>query len=188
MVALHLAALFGIGLGTPAFAQDESDKTASIGLAIPAEGRPLARIEVVLVQASGNPARDEAIVARLRASLAGLQGRAYSRALVEASLAGPRARMGVGQIDYRVLDAQAVGSVVLRVEVSTRAESASQAKHTTFPTLFRNDRTYLTAILDGGLGIYSDGNSWFGRADVFTQGSPIAGRRPGRQRPPRTAR
>lgn len=181
MVALHLAALFGIGLGTPAFAQDESDKTASIGLAIPAEGRPLARIEVVLVQASGNPARDEAIVARLRASLAGLQGRAYSRALVEASLAGPRARMGVGQIDYRVLDAQAVGSVVLRVEVSTRAESASQAKHTTFPTLFRNDRTYLTAILDGGLGIYSDGNSWFGRADVFTQGSPIAGRRPGRQ-------
>lgn len=181
LAALYLAALLNIGWGAAAFAQDASDQAAAIGLAIPAEGRPLESIEIVLVQASNNLARDEAIVARLRASLASLQGRAYSRALVEGSLAESRARMGVGKIDYRVLDAQAVGSVVLRVEVSTTAEGASPAKSTTFPTLLRNDRTYLTAILDGGLGIYSDGNSWFGRVDVFTQGSPIAGHRPDRQ-------
>ena len=134
VTVLRVAALLFIGSGALAFAQDVQEKAPDIRLAIQSDGRPLARIEVVLVQASGNHARDEAIVARLRVSLAGLEGRAYSRALVESSLAGPRSRMGAGQIDYRVLDASVVASVVLRVEVSTTAESASQEKSTAFPT------------------------------------------------------
>ena len=114
---LCLAALCGTGLGAPAWAQSGPAEAPDHRIAIQAEGRPLAKIEVVLAQPSDNPARDDAIVVRLRAALAGLEGRAYSRALVESTLAAPRARMGAGQIGYRVLDAPAVGSVVLRVEV-----------------------------------------------------------------------
>ena len=65
--------------------------------------------------------------------------------------------------------------------MSTTAVKDSETPSDRFPSLLRNEHAYLTAFLNGGLGLYSDRNPWFGRPDLFTAGSPIAGHAPGRQ-------
>lgn len=163
-------------------AQTGEDMAPQVDLTVQVEGRPIARVEVVLAGSSGNASRDEAIVARLQTLLAPMQGHAFSRALVESSLGGARSRIGAGRIGYRVLDAPTVGSVVLRIEVDTSTDSdAEEVDRLAFPSLHRDDRSYLTAILGGGFGLYSDGNAWFGRPDLFTQGNPLAASLPGRR-------
>lgn len=175
-------ALACISVGEPSLAQTVSHNESVVGLAVQAEGRPIAQVDVVLSRSSGNTSRDEAIVARLKTLLAPMQGQAFSRALVESSLGGARSRIGAGQIGYRVLDAPTVGSVVLRIEVDTSLDAAgAEANRLMFPNLYRDDRSYLTAILGGGFGVYSDGNAWFGRPDLFTEGNPLAGNLPGRR-------
>ena len=42
-----------------------------------------------------------------------------------------------------------------------------------FPVLYRSGNTYLKAELSGGHGVFSDGNPWFGRPEVFTRGNPM---------------
>ena len=42
-----------------------------------------------------------------------------------------------------------------------------------FPVLYRRGGRYLQVILNGGLGVYSDGNPWFDNPDTFTRGNPL---------------
>lgn len=162
---------------------------AVVPLAGQAEGALIDQVDVVLVRGSGNAARDGAVVARLRERLEGLSGRAYSRTLVEGALAEPRQRLGSGHIAYRLADAPARGGLVLRVEVDTVGPAPDTPARlaglvagggvASLPTLYRDGRSYLTQILVGGFGAYSDGNAWFGRPNLFAGNSPLARRLPG---------
>ncbi len=135
--------------------------------------------------------RDGAVVARLRERLEGLSGRAYSRALVEGALAEPRQRLDSGHIAYRLADAPARGGLVLRVDVDTVGPAPDTPARlaglvagggvASLPTLYRDGRSYLTQILVGGFGAYSDGNAWFGRPNLFAGNSPLARRCRARQ-------
>ncbi len=60
------------------------------------------------------------------------------------------------------------------------AQGAITGDGRSFPVLYRSDRAFLTAILSGGLGAYTDINPWFSNPALFTAGSPIARKRPGR--------
>jgi hypothetical protein len=42
-----------------------------------------------------------------------------------------------------------------------------------FPVLYRAGGRHLQVILNGGFGIYSDGNPWFDRPKTFTRGNPL---------------
>ena len=42
-----------------------------------------------------------------------------------------------------------------------------------FPILWQDGDSLLRFHLNGGLGVYSDGNAWFGRPEVFTRGNPL---------------
>ncbi|MEY6434200.1 alginate export family protein [Thioalkalicoccus limnaeus] len=42
-----------------------------------------------------------------------------------------------------------------------------------FPLLYRKGGRYLRVILNGGFGIYSDGNPWFDSPETFTRGNPL---------------
>lgn len=176
------AALACLSAGLPSLAQTGAGRASGVDMAGQVEGRPIARVDVIFAHSSGNNARDDAIIARLKTVLSPMQGQAFSRAMIESALGGPRSRIGAGRIDYRVLDAPTVGSVILRVEVDTTSDTAEEdADRLASPTLYRDDHSYLTAILGGGFGTYSDGNAWFGRPDLFTQANPLAGNRPGRR-------
>ncbi len=55
------------------------------------------------------------------------------------------------------------------------ARDAGQRTDPDFPTLFENDRSKFVFILNGGAGIYSDTNPWFGGyGELFNKGSPIS--------------
>lgn len=171
-----------ISVSVPSLAQTRADLASDADFTVQVEGRPIARVEVVLSSSSGNSSRDEVVIARLKTLLAPMQVHAFSRALVESSLGGTRTHIGEGRIGYRVLDAPTVGSVVLRIEVDLSAGAdEEEVDRVTFPSLHRDGHSYLTAILGGGFGVYSDGNAWFGRPDLFTQGNPLAGNLPGRR-------
>lgn len=149
------------------------------GVPIPAlaEGATIAEVRVALTDDGGNPARARAAAARLGQSLRDLEGRPYSRGLVERRLAAARSRLGPGRIDHRLLPSARPGDVALTVEIDLSANSPARPQPL---TLIQNDRLYLTAILAGGLGVYSDPNVWFGRPDLFLNRNPLAGRFPGR--------
>jgi hypothetical protein len=36
-----------------------------------------------------------------------------------------------------------------------------------FPVFYKDDSSLVTAIVAGGLGVYSDGNAWFGKPMLF---------------------
>jgi hypothetical protein len=44
------------------------------------------------------------------------------------------------------------------------------------PVFYRRGGRYLRVILNGGLGIYSDGNPWFDSPATFTRGNPLVER------------
>lgn len=191
-LAAWSAILCAFWLFAPTPAQGQDALSQSVALGGPVQGMPIERVDVVLVQDSGNGARDGAIIARLKSVFKALEGASLDSALIDSMLVGPRSRIGVGSIGYRILDASHTGQVVLRIEVDT--VSAEPGRPTAgvqgafagegvsaLPTLYKDDRSYLAITLSGGLGVYSDGNPWFGRPDLFTQGSPIAGSRPGRR-------
>jgi hypothetical protein len=186
-IALASLALAGAFAMAPAAAQDGG--VAAVPLEGRAEGAPISRIDVVLARGSGNTARDEAAVLRLRAGMARLEGRSYSRALIERELGVARGRLGVGRIDHRVVSGAIPGAIGVVVEVDTAGEAAGAppapsgalvGQPERLPVLYRSDRAFLTLLINGGFGIYADPNPWFGRTQALIGKSPLAGRLPGR--------
>ncbi len=179
-------------LASPAAAQSPTGDGGhgAVPLTGRAEGAPIGHVTVVLAKGSGNPSRDEAIVARLRQLLDSLEGRLFSRAAVEGRLAEPRRRMGLGWIDYAVVSSDVPGSIDIRVEVDTpgggeSGKSVARGLVTgdsgAFPLLYQDNSALFTTILAGGFGAYSDLSPWFGQPLLFNKGSPIAGHLPGSQ-------
>jgi len=159
----------------------------AVPLSAQAEGAPIERVDVVLVRGSDNPARDQAALARLRENMQALVGRGYSRAFIERQLATPRGRLGVGQISHRLVPGRSPGSLAVVIELDTAMPATAMGAQgllagdaRSFPVLYRSDRAFFTAIISGGLGAYSDLHPWFGNPALFTAGSPIARKRPGR--------
>ncbi len=172
-----LAACAALALtAAPALAQN-GQGGGTVPLPALAEGASIASVDVALVDDGGNPARGRAAAARLRNELSDLEGRSFSRAVVERRLALARGRLGQGRIDYRLLPSARPGGVALRIEIDLAARAPAPASPL---TILRTDRAYLTAILAGGFGVYSDPDVWFGRPGLFLNRNPLAGRLPGR--------
>jgi hypothetical protein len=174
--AAALLVALGPGLSVPpAWAQ--APQGGGIPLPALAEGSVIGEARVTLADDGGNPSRGRAAAARLSESLRDLEGRAFSRGLVERRLAAARTRLGPGRIDYRLLPASTPGEVIVAVEIDLSATAPARPQPL---TLIQNDRVILTAVLAGGVGAYSDPNVWFGRPDLFLRGNPLAGKLPGR--------
>lgn len=160
----------------------------AIPLADRAEGALIDEVRVALRRASGNAARDGAVLARVREAVAGLEGRSFSRLAIEGRLTEARQRIGTGRIDYRLLEEAAPTGLILLVEIDTVGEPSAPAvtgvllgDTEAFPTLYRSGQALFTTILNGGFGIYSDANPWFGQPALFVGRSPIARQIPGSQ-------
>jgi hypothetical protein len=175
-ITTALCAGFCLALCSPA-ALAQSPQGGGVPIPTLAEGTTIGEVRVTLADDGGNPARGRAAAARLGETLKDLEGRSFNRGLIERRLAAAGARLGVGRIDYRLLPSPRPGEVALAVEIDLSATSPARPQPL---TLIENDRLYLTAILAGGFGVYSDPNVWFGRPDLFLNRNPLAGRRPGR--------
>jgi hypothetical protein len=176
--ALLLLAL--LALAGPARAQMAGNAT---GLGGPgtadqpalAEGSTIA---AVTVEGPGGAPVAAATEAAARRAFGLTPGSGFEAILVEAALSRVQALPGLGGATYRLaLDGAGRSlTVVLRLAPGAVGPSGILAEQgiRAFPTIWRDERSLVTFIANGGLGVFTDGHPWFGRPAVFTRGSPLA--------------
>lgn len=170
-----------LALAAPARAQMAGNATGLGGpgtadLPALAEGSTIA---AVTLEGPGGSAVAAATEAAVRRVFGLAPGMTFEAILAEAALARVRALPGFGGATYRLALAGAGRSltVVLRLadgEAGGPSGILAEQGIRAFPTIWRDDRSLVTFIANGGLGAFSDGNPWFGRPAVFTRFSPLA--------------
>ena len=116
LVALALSA--APALGQTAVASG----AGGVPLPAAAEGVPISRVDVALVDDAGTPARASAFMVAVRTAFSEFAGQPFSRYVVEQRLRDLRTRLGAPRLSYRLTPGGSdPGSVVLRVEVDASA-------------------------------------------------------------------
>ncbi|MFN7881686.1 MAG: hypothetical protein ACK5PF_01535, partial [bacterium] len=174
--------LFGVVFTPLAPATAQQTGPGVLPLSDRADGARLDDVKVSIRRSGGNFARDSAIEASVSASLSGLAGRSFSRLELERRLSATRMRMGPGGISWRLFEQGPGQGLVLLVEIDTTvgdgvpdaATGLLSPEGTGFPVLYRDQRSLVTSIIGGGLGLYSDSNPWFGQPALFNSRNPLA--------------
>lgn len=169
----------------PATAQQSGPGT--LPLSDRADGARLDEVKVSIRRSGGNSARDSAIEASVNSALSALVGRSFNRLEIERRLSASRMRMGPGGISWRLLEQGPGQGLILLVEIDTTVGDGVPGAATGllspdgsgFPVLYRDERSLVTSVIGGGLGLYSDSNPWFGRPSLFNGRNPLAGNLPG---------
>jgi hypothetical protein len=171
----------------PAAAQETSASPGVLLLSGQADGASVENVTVQLGESGGSPDRDQMAVALVQRSAIALDGQPFDSLEIRTLVARLESSGLVSRLYYRLLPGTSINSI--RVVLTVDAKSAEQEKAfpkgvltgeiADFPVLYQDGRSLLTAILAGGVGVYSDSNSWFGRPFLFNQFSPIAGNLPG---------
>ncbi|CAH0130419.1 alginate export family protein [Roseomonas sp. CECT 9278] len=180
-IAVALLAL--LALATPARAQSPGNATGLGGpgtadLPALAEGATISAVEVEL---RGEPDAQGTVEAATRRAFGLSPGMPFDPIVTEAALGRVRALPGVSDATLRLAVDSAHRSltIVLRVVRDGAAPGGpsgilAEQGIRGFPTIWRDERSLLTFIANGGLGTFSDGHPWFGRPSTFTRGSPLA--------------
>jgi hypothetical protein len=184
LATVAVLAALAAALPQPALAQEAvGGRPTSLPVVGEADGAWIGRVSVRLSQSSGSEARNQAILQRVVAALRQFEGQTFNRFVFEARLAALRTRMGTGGLSYQVRDTTSGAELVVEIDTTEDVErdqiGALRGRPSDFPVLLQNERAYLTAIISGGGGVYSDRQPWFGADETFLNGSPIAGVLPG---------
>ncbi len=182
--ACVLAAALAVG---PAHAQETSAQPNYLTQPRQAEGVDIDSVVVTLRTTSGNTARDAEALATVRALADGLPGTRFSTIELARLTAAMTRAAAIARVDYRLLPA---GANALRIAflVDAMPQAADDAGPSgmltgalgDFPVFYKDERSLVTAIVAGGLGVYSDSNPWFGQPELFNRFNPLAGHLPGR--------
>lgn len=177
-VGAVLAALLAGGT-LPATAQSGGPGgPGSIELPGLAEGHSVGEVRIVT---EGAPAAESAALAeRARRAFGFAAGVPFNAVLADVGLGRVRALEGVrdaawrlvrgGEGDAVALELRVVAGVGASVSSGVLAPSGS-AKD--FPVLYKDERTLARVTLNGGVGLFSEGNPWFGRPGTFTRLNPL---------------
>lgn len=184
--ALVILCLAVVLPGWPALAQESSTHPNYLPQSRQAEDVPIESVAANLASSSGSRARDEAALEAVRKLAVGLPGTRFSMIEISNLLARMERETPVASVTYRLLPA---GSNSVRIEFLVDAAPESGAgtfpqglltgELSDFPVLYQDERSLYTAIVAGGLGVYSDANSWFGQPELFNAFNPLAGNLPG---------
>jgi hypothetical protein len=165
--------------GMTALAQDGSSHPNYLPLPRPAEDVPIVSVLVRVSESSGDATRDTAAVGAVEGLAARLVGGRFGAIEMAGLIRRMEQDPAVARTSYRLLPF-GVNAVRVVFEVEPAAPGAAKTPiPVTFPTLVKNDRSLVTGIIGGGLGVYSDGNPWFGEPALFNASSPVAGNLPG---------
>ena len=150
-----------------------------------AEGLPIGLVYIHLERPAGDPAKDEAFKKELAAAFAIGEGETFRRIVVDFGLKRVRQLDSVQSAELRVFETVPSGRVVVALLVSPLEEAAIVPKKPKgmlssrdirdFPTIFENDRSRFVFILNGGVGVFSDTDPWFGGyGELFNRNNPTA--------------
>ncbi|MDQ1900672.1 alginate export family protein [Paracoccus sp. WLY502] len=181
-VALCAAAL---AVALPAAAQDSGAGLGGpdgVPLLSAAETRVVSSVGLRTTGSTGDAARDASILAEARRRLGLRPGDRLTQSALDTAQLRLGALAGVASVETR-LDAIANEPSHAQVEVTLSLAPADAFEGPTgmlagggraaFPILWQDQNSLLRFHLNGGIGIYSDGNAWFGRPEVFTLGNPL---------------
>ncbi|GAA5524963.1 hypothetical protein Maes01_01523 [Microbulbifer aestuariivivens] len=138
-------------------------------------------VDQVIVNISPAGLEDEqALSGEIRRALGISVGTPWNPALGARALAAVEAIPRVAKASYgpRRFIRGSRNALVVNVHISDTATPAATGVFQSgdpgdFPVLYRRYSSYLQAILNGGNGVFSDGNPWFDAAEVFTRGNPL---------------
>jgi hypothetical protein len=134
-------------------------------------GATLDSIDVRVEGAADAPAADM-LAQDARAALGLSVGVELDMLLLERAIEAVRSLPGVARVDWR-LDRD-IAPQRNRLVLTIAAGDPDVAARTTNPlVLHRGARSYLRLLVNGGFGVFSDGNPWFGDAGTFTRGNPL---------------
>ncbi len=180
-VAIALPAL----AAWPAFAQDGGGLggPGAVELRSAAETLTVDAIEVRSQGSTGEPARDTAIIADARGRIALRAGDRLSGSALDIAGARIAALDGIGEVRTRLFQAGGDASrtrVVFEIELVAAKDGEALPRGmlageglSGFPFLWRDERGAVRFILNGGHGVFTDGNPWFGNAPAFTNNNPL---------------
>lgn len=145
-----------------------------------AEGFPVARIYVHLVNPAGDAARDEALKTRIAQGFGMPPGSEFKQILGENGLRVVLKLPEVATAEYRLYQWDSPGEVQIAIIVRlkdagaprppTKPGIAESGKLTDFPRVFSNERALLKVIFQPSLGFFLDQNVWVGNPEAFTNG------------------
>jgi len=150
-----------------------------------AEGLPISLVYVHLEESTGDPAGDESLKKRVADAFALKEGTPFRPLVVEMGLKRVRQLDSVRSAEYKIYKAVPGGQVVVVLFVSPVLEAEEISKKAKgllisrdlrdFPTIFEDERSKFVFTLNGGAGVFSDTDPWFGGfGQLFNKNSPIA--------------
>ncbi len=150
-----------------------------------AEGLPIGLVYVHLRQSTGDPAKDEELKAQVATAFAVRRGGVFRQVVAGLALQRVQRLPTVQSADMRLFNTVPSGQVAVALLVSPREEAPAapaegkEAPAPTearrFPTIHEDDRSKFVYILNGGVGVFSDIDPWFGGyGDAFNAGNPTA--------------
>lgn len=183
------ALLLSCSLAGPAsgFAQTDSSK-ANRGVEIQpqiAEGRPIHLVYIHLVKSTGDPSGDEAVRRQVGDAFGISQGAPFRQFIAGFGLKRVQQLTTVQSAELKLYETVPSGQVVVALLVSPMEEAAGVPQKVKgilatgqirdFPTIFENDRAKFVFTLNGGAGIFSDTDPWFGGyGEEFNGSNPTA--------------
>jgi hypothetical protein len=171
-----LAALVAAALsGGHALAQDASTHPSNLPQALLAEGVPVGSVAVKVRTQGAGAGQEGAVPDALQRIGAALEGEPFSAIETRRAVALMSREPGVRNVEYRLLPQ---GANAVRIQFLVDVADADKKPEeipsgiltgelSDFPVFYKDSRSLVTAIVAGGLGVYSDGNAWFGSPELF---------------------
>jgi hypothetical protein len=147
-----------------------------------ADGIEITGITVRTTGTTGDPARDAVVAEAARDAIRLAPGERWNSLLGSLVLAPVRALPHVESASATIASSMGEEATVLVVTVRLKAMDGptespagllATGRARDLPTLYRNGDAYVRLLLDGGVGVFSDGEPWFGQPKTFTTGNPL---------------
>lgn len=155
-------------------AQEASTHPSNLPLARQAEGVQIDSVSVKLRASGGETEQDNTALTVVQSLAAELEGEPFSAVETIRLISRMEREATVRKVDYRLLPQ---GANALRIQFLVDAAPKPEGEGlptgiltgelADFPVLYKDERSLVTAIVAGGLGIYSDGEAWFGSPELF---------------------
>ncbi|MDY0041009.1 MAG: hypothetical protein RBS57_11925, partial [Desulforhabdus sp.] len=183
--ALLLAATLA---GTVSGFAQTGPSEASRGIEIQAElaeGLPIRLVYIHLEKSTGDPAEDEILKKQIASAFGIEEGTTFRRVVAEFGLKRIRRLDSIQSAQLKLYSTVPNGRLAVTIVALPLGKAAiippkakgmlSTADIRDFPTIFENDRSRFALILNGGVGIFTDNDPWFGGyGQAFNRNSPIA--------------
>lgn len=145
------------------------------------KGLPLATVFYDLRGSTGITGGDERARLEIEQAFGIRAGDAFDPNLAQIGLLRVQKLRFVREARFTVYESIRPGHLALALsvvlgprEADRQAGGMGNGRAGDFPTLYQDERAYFRLLLNGGIGLFSDGNPWFGDAAAFTGPSPIA--------------